>query len=63
MQQEIKKGMAEVAFEGNRVFGIVCKGFPTDFQMWLDSAKAYGIYIVFSKSTRTGKLVIKEEAW
>jgi len=48
---------------GKRVFGVVLKGFPEDFQMWLDSAKTYGLYVIFSKSSRICKLVIKEEAW
>jgi hypothetical protein len=48
---------------GKRVFGVVLKGFPEDFQMWLDSAKTYGLYVIFSKSSRIGKLVIKEEVW
>ena len=40
--------------QGKRVFGVVLKGHPDDFQAWLDSAKTYGLYIIFSKSTRTG---------
>lgn len=56
--QEIKNGG-----EAKRVFGVVCRGLPDDFQMWLDSAKTYGLYVIFSKSTRTSKLVIKEEVW
>jgi hypothetical protein len=48
---------------GKRVFGVVLKGCPDDFQMWLDSAKSYGLYVIFSKSSRIGRLVIKEEAW
>jgi hypothetical protein len=48
---------------GKRVFGVVLKGYPDDFQMWLDSAKTYGLYVIFSKSSRTSKLVIKEESW
>ena len=48
---------------GKRVFGVVVKGYPNDFQMWLDSAKSYSIYVIFSKSTRTSKLVLKEESW
>lgn len=50
-------------YAGQRVFGVVLKGQPADFQQWLDSAKVYGLYVVFSKSTRTGKLVLKEEIW
>ena len=46
-----------------RVFGVVLKGRPDDFQMWLESAKSYGLYVVFSKSSRIGRLVIKEESW
>ena len=48
---------------GKRVYGVVLKGYPDDFQMWLDSARTYGLYIVFSKSTRTAKLVIEEVPW
>lgn len=48
---------------GKPVFGVVLKGYPGDFQMWLDSAKSYGLYVVFSKSSRVGRLVIKEESW
>ena len=59
----------EIKDDGNereptrRVFGVVLKGSPNDFQMWLDSAKTYGLYIIFSKSTRIGRLVMKEESW
>ena len=57
--------MEEINNRGNgkRVFGVICKGAPYDFQMWLESAKSYGLYVVFSKSTRTSKLVIKEVSW
>lgn len=48
---------------GKRVFGVVLKGCPDDFQAWLDSAKTYGLYVIFSKSTRTSKLVIEEAPW
>ena len=48
---------------GQRVFGVVLKGYPADFQMWIDSAKTYGLYVIFTKSSRIGKLVIKEESW
>jgi hypothetical protein len=48
---------------GKRVFGVVLKGYPDDFQMWIDIAKTYGLYVIFSKSSRIGKLVIKEEVW
>jgi hypothetical protein len=48
---------------GKRVFGVVLKGYPDDLQMWIDSAKTYGLYIIFTKSSRIGKLVIKEEIW
>ena len=61
-RQEIKQNGHEEDV-AKRVFGVVLKGHPADFQMWLDSAKAYGLYIVFSKSTRTSKLVIEEVPW
>lgn len=62
MTEEFKQ--AENGTEiGKRVFGVVLKGYPDDFQMWLDIAKTYGLYVIFSKSSRIGKLVIKEEAW
>ena len=48
---------------GRRVFGVVARGYPQDLQLWLDSARTYGIYVIFSKSSRTGKLIIKEETW
>ena len=48
---------------GRRVFGVVVRGYPTDFQAWFDSTRTYDIYVIFSKSTRTSKLVIKEESW
>jgi hypothetical protein len=59
----------EIKDDGNereptrRVFGVVLKGSPNDFQMWLDSAKTYGLYVIFSKSTRTSRLVIEEVPW
>jgi hypothetical protein len=49
--------------QGRRVFGVVLRGYPEDFQAWLNSAKTYGLYVVFSKSTRTGKLILKEDVW
>ena len=58
--------MKESNIEGEnsrRVFGVVCRGTPDDFQMWLESAKTYGLYVIFSKSTRTSKLVIEEVPW
>ena len=61
--QESKHEPSEIEQLGQRVFGLVCRGAPDDFQQWLDTAKVYGLYVVFSKSTRTNKLVIVEEAW
>lgn len=61
MQEEVKKGTGDVVFEGSRVLGAVCKDHPSDFQMWLDAARTYGIYVIFSKSSRTGWLIIREE--
>jgi len=63
MHSEEVKNMGEGNEVGRRVFGVVLKGYPADFQMWIDSAKTYGLYIIFSKSSRIGKLVIKEEVW
>jgi hypothetical protein len=63
MDEEVKQGGGNVVFEGSRVFGVVCKGYPSDFQMWLEAAKSYDVYIIFSKSSRVGRLVLKEEAW
>lgn len=48
---------------GKRVFGVVLRGESEDFQRWLDSAKSYDLYVIFSKSSRIGKLVLKEEVW
>ena len=62
MQEELKKE-GEDGSDGRRVFGVVCKGHPSDFQLWLEAAKSYDVYIIFSKSTRVGRLVLKEEAW
>ena len=62
MSEELKKGENSEQ-EGKRVLGVVLKGHPSDFQLWLDSAKSYSLYIIFSKSSRTGRLVLKEEAW
>lgn len=62
MTEEFKQ-MEEETEIGKRVFGVVLKGYPDDFQSWLDSARTYGLYVIFSKSSRIGKLVIKEEAW
>jgi|YelNatPaOPRAMG01_1025707.scaffolds.fasta_scaffold77724_2 hypothetical protein len=49
--------------EGRRIFGVVLRGHPEDFQRWLEAAKSYDLYIIFSKSTRIGKLIIQEVAW
>jgi len=62
MEQEGNESDLE-GVQGRRVFGVVLRGCPDDFQAWLDSAKTYGLYVVFSKSTRTGKLIVKEEVW
>jgi len=59
MYEECKIG----AGEGRRVFGVVLRGHPEDFQRWLEAAKSYDLYIIFSKSTRIGKLIIQEVAW
>jgi hypothetical protein len=61
MQEEVKKGTSDVVFEGSRFFGVVCKGPPSDFQIWREAARTYGIYVIFSKSSRTGWLIIREE--
>jgi|GEM_PF-2208176 len=63
MQEESKNGQVTDGFTGRRVFGVVARGFPADIEAWIESAKHHGIYVIFSKSTRTGKLVIKEEIW
>jgi len=63
MQGEVKKGTVDAVFERRRISGVVCKGRPSDFQMWLDAARTYGIYVIFSKSSRTGRLIIREELW
>ena len=57
--EEVNNGICR----GKRVFGVVLKGHPDDFQRWLDTARNYGLYVIFSRSTRTSKLVIKEEGW
>jgi hypothetical protein len=57
--QESKNGVGE----GRRVFGVVLRGHPDDFQHWLEAAKSYDLYIIFSKSSRIGKLRIEEVAW
>lgn len=56
--QDIRDGST-----GRRVFGVVVRGFPVDLEAWIESAKHHGIYVIFSKSSRTGKLIIKEEIW
>ncbi len=63
MQEESKKEENGIVQPGSRVFAVVLRGEPADFQQWLESAKVYGLYVIFSKSTRTSKLVIKEESW
>ncbi|HEX9907374.1 MAG TPA: hypothetical protein VGB78_02765 [Thermoplasmata archaeon] len=63
MQEESKYGEISHVRYTKRVFGVVLKGEPEDFQRWLDSAKNYDLYVVFSKSSRTGKLILKEECW
>jgi len=54
---------SSIDYQGQRVYGVVLRGQPADFQQWLESAKVYGLYVIFSKSTRTGKLILKEEVW
>jgi hypothetical protein len=63
MGQESKNGMEIDSFTGRRVFGVIARGFPADIEAWINSAKHHGIYVIFSKSSRTSKLVIKEECW
>jgi hypothetical protein len=63
MGQESKNGMEIDSFTGRRVFGVIARGFPADMDAWINSAKHHGIYVIFSKSSRTSKLVIKEEPW
>lgn len=63
MQEERNNGGGTGITCGRRVFGVVVRGYPTDFQMWVDSAKTYDLYVIFSKSSRTSRLVIKEESW
>ena len=63
MLEERNKGEDVNTSCGRRVLGVVVRGYPADLQMWVDSAKTYGLYVVFSKSTRSNRLVIKEESW
>jgi len=63
MQEEVKKGTGDVFFEGSRFFGVVYKCHPSGFQLWLDAVRTYGIYVIFSKSSRSGRLIIREELW
>ena len=63
MQEESNEGQINDGFTGKRVFGVVARGFPADLEAWVESAKHHGIYVIFSKSSRTGKLIIKEEIW
>lgn len=63
MGEEFKQGTEADESIGRRTFAVVLKGEPTDFQQWLEAAKAYGLYVIFSKSSRTGKLIVKEECW
>jgi len=63
MEEESKDGRINDEFTGRRVFGVVARGFPADLEAWIESAKHHGIYVIFSKSSRTGKLIIKEEIW
>lgn len=63
MQQEGKNAQTNDTLTGRRVFGVVARGFPADLEAWIESAKHHGIYVIFSKSSRTGKLIIKEEIW
>jgi hypothetical protein len=63
MEEESKNEQMNDGFTGRRVFGVVVRGFPADLEAWIDSAKHHGIYVIFSKSSRTGKLIIKEEIW
>jgi hypothetical protein len=63
MHEEIKKWEIDKVQSSSRVFAIVLRGEAADFQEWLEAAKVYGLYVIFSKSSRTGKLIIKEEVW
>jgi hypothetical protein len=63
MEEECKNREPSHGVDSRRVFGVVCRGEPEDFQRWLDSARAYDMFVVLSKSTRTSKLVIVEESW
>jgi 20S proteasome alpha/beta subunit len=63
MQEESKNVKIDKIQSCSRVFAVVLRGDAADFQQWLESAKVYGLYVIFSKSSRTSKLVIKEEGW
>lgn len=63
MGEESKNERTNDSFTGRRVFGVIARGFPSDIEAWIESAKHHGIYVIFSKSSRTSKLVIKEECW
>ena len=38
---------------------IVCRGEPQDIQMWLESAKTYGVYVIHCRSTQAQCLLIR----
>lgn len=61
MQEEGKQGTGNNG-NGRRAFAAVVKGEPYDFQQWLDSARAYGLFVVYSKTSKK-KLVFHEEDW
>lgn len=48
--------------ESLRSFAVVMRGTPKDFQDLLDLAKAAGLYVVYTKTSRQ-KLIISEEAF
>lgn len=63
MGEESKNGKPEDNLEGRRVFGVIARGYPLDIDAWIKSAQHHGIYVIFSKSSRVSKLIIKEEPW
>ena len=62
MEEECKYGDTPRG-HGRRVFGVIARGYPLDLEAWVDSAKHHGIYVIFTKTSRTKKLKIEEENW
>jgi len=54
MQHEISENG-----KGRRTFALIVRGYPEDFAGLVEQAKAYGFYIIYTKSSHM-RLIVEE---